>query len=359
MSHLVRIGEIDVAPLRQAVAQHEGAFELLTFRQTAPGTPHSDTQSLYLRMPTVINRSTIFAGLECRDYPLMDVPEFRAAVDDVARMADRKAARAMIVRLRPGGRITRHSDQGGYADATERYHLAIDTNDDCVMRVGGEEAHAAEGEIYFFDKHVEHEVVNAGPTDRIHLIVDVWRDRDFIHKPVITYQEERFSEAKHETVDLVAEHWREITENPDTDMKPDLDWDWFANADELGLLRAFTVRVDGVLVGYIVFLLMTLPHYKTFLVACDDAFFLKKEYRNGMVGVKMFREAEKMLAGYGVKRVIYHEKHKAPTGKVFKYLGYRPVETLWWKELASSNVRIMPRPKLPPRSRPLRRISLT
>jgi len=354
MKSLQCLGRIDVGALEAAVVRHAADFGLATFRQSWPGTPHSDTETLYLRMPAAITVESIFESLDCQDGPLMHEPAFADAVAAVSGLVGGEPARAMIVRLRAGGRVARHTDQGAYADATRRFHLSVTTNAQCLMRVGSETAHAEPGEVYFFDKHAPHEVVNEGDTDRIHLILDIWQRKT----TKITYQEESFSAVRNEIAGLIVEHWSEVADNPDIPV--DVDWDYAAKADDLGLLRVLTVRSDGVLVGYIIFLLATLPHYRTVLSAADDAFFLKKEHRNGMVGVRMFREAEKMLVECGVRRVVYHEKTKVPIGKVFKFLGYRPIETIWSKELAppATNVRVMIKRQAQMRPRPLRRIPI-
>lgn len=113
----------------------------------------------------------------------------------------------------------------------------------------------------------------------------------------------------------------------------DVDWDKFCLLEGMGILKTLAARADGVLVGYILHILCPLPHYKTVLAAHDDAFYLKRDHRKGMTGVKMFRAAEEMLKKYGVNRVIYHEKLRAPMGRVFKYLKYRTIESIWTKDL--------------------------
>lgn len=176
MSGLEHRGDlIGLAELRTAIADNAHHFDDHTFRQDHPGSAHCDTETLYLRMPPWITEVGMFEDLSCVDWPLMSVTHFRRAVREIAILACAAPARAMIVRLRAGGRIKPHIDQGTYAERTDRYHFAITSNPDCVMQVGTTCVSAAPGEVWFFDKHLPHAVFNLGDAARDHLIVDVWK----------------------------------------------------------------------------------------------------------------------------------------------------------------------------------------
>jgi len=60
-----------------------------------------------------------------------------------------------------------------------RYHLGLVAEDPETrfLRVADERRHWREGEAFVFDDSLEHEVVNASPSERIVLMVDVARDR--------------------------------------------------------------------------------------------------------------------------------------------------------------------------------------
>ena len=93
----------------------------------------------------------------------------------VAAVAGALPARAMILKLKPGGRIAPHIDQGAYAEATHRWHAAIETNGQAWLQIADERLHMAPGELWWFDKHALHYGANEGQTDRVHLIVDTFR----------------------------------------------------------------------------------------------------------------------------------------------------------------------------------------
>jgi hypothetical protein len=172
MQHFTRIGTIAIDALAAAVDAHAERFADMVFRQRALGSAHPDTETMYLRMPPTISRETIFESLDAVDYPLMDEPSFREAVATVSRLAGGRAARAMIVKLKPSGRIAPHIDEGTYAAATQRYHLPIATNPQAWLESGGERLHLPAGTLWRFDKHALHRGGNDGATDRLHLIVD-------------------------------------------------------------------------------------------------------------------------------------------------------------------------------------------
>jgi hypothetical protein len=148
---------------------------------------------------------------------------------------------------------------------------------------------------------------------------------------VIKLQQERLTDIIEEMLPLISVHWEEVTGSG-----PPLDpaWDTFRELDGKDMVRTLTVRSNGALIGYIVFILCPALHYKTLLLAHDDAFFLHPDHRKGTLGIRIFVEAEKMLKAAGVGRIMYHEKHKRPMGKILDYLGYSARETIWFKDLS-------------------------
>jgi len=151
---------------------------------------------------------------------------------------------------------------------------------------------------------------------------------------MIVYREELWKDAQPDIALLIREHWEEVTDYPHIPLDPD--WDRYEKINADGSIKVLTVRDDefgGILVGYIVFLVFYGLHYRQTFMAQDDAFFLKKEYRKGRVGINMFINAELMLQHHGVKLVTYHEKLKVPCGKLFERLKYKQQEVKWFKEI--------------------------
>lgn len=74
-----------------------------------------------------------------------------------------------FLKLRPGGKLYRHADDGF------GFHIPIETNDACIslsFENGVKKEHHLEvGKIYHANRSIEHESLNGGETDRTHLIV--------------------------------------------------------------------------------------------------------------------------------------------------------------------------------------------
>jgi hypothetical protein len=102
-----------------------------------------------------------------------------------------RAPSILFSRLAAGARIPPHH---GVMNARLICHLPLIVPPGCGFRVGGEERAWKEGELLVFDDSVEHEAWNAGTSDRIILIFDVWR-------PEIQLDERRAITALFETVD--------------------------------------------------------------------------------------------------------------------------------------------------------------
>lgn len=82
--------------------------------------------------------------------------------------------RARLSILKAHGASAVHRD-GPNSDYLVRLHVPIITNEHCYFIADGEQEHfAADGESgYFIAVNRMHQVVNNGPTDRIHLIMDI------------------------------------------------------------------------------------------------------------------------------------------------------------------------------------------
>jgi GNAT superfamily N-acetyltransferase len=134
---------------------------------------------------------------------------------------------------------------------------------------------------------------------------------------------------------LMIEHWRDIKADKAGAGPPDPDWDRYRVAEEAGLLHCFTARShDGELVGYLGYYVVPAIHYRRVLQAEDAAFFIRKDHRKGMAGVKLFRFAEAELKRLGAQRVFAHVKPELDIGPVFeRLLGYRLVEKRYCKNL--------------------------
>lgn len=166
---------INVAPLLAAIEEHPELWRQFTIRQDYPGSAHHDTECIFILGPRSFTYQDYFQDISSLDYPaltpLMDalLPVLQPVLKQIGVT---ELGRVLIVRLRAGGVIDEHIDQGKYADYYSRFHIVISANAGCALVVGGQAQPMAAGEAWWFDHHKVHSGHNRGDTDRIHLIFD-------------------------------------------------------------------------------------------------------------------------------------------------------------------------------------------
>jgi hypothetical protein len=162
---------VDVAPALEELNAHPELWTLITVRQAYAESAHADTETIVLRGPDTLEG--LFENLECINFPVFDqLMETRTLVRDVAEFIHaREVGRVMLVRLKEGGWIRPHIDEGAYARYFARFHLPLQTNEACRFKCGEEITHMAPGELWWFNHQQKHSVVNRGGS-RIHLIMD-------------------------------------------------------------------------------------------------------------------------------------------------------------------------------------------
>lgn len=148
---------------------------------------------------------------------------------------------------------------------------------------------------------------------------------------MITYQQENVSDLWGEVMPLLEAHWKEIAHYPDIPLEPDTDA--YAMLEDAGAMRCYTVRSDGALIGYAVFLVRSNAHYKSSLQAVQDVLFLLPEHRNGKIGVGLIFYSEDRLTEEGVQVVFHHVKTTNNFGKLLTRLEYELVDQIYAKRL--------------------------
>ena len=151
-------------------------------------------------------------------------------------------------------------------------------------------------------------------------------------KPAVTYQLEDYAAVRDEIVPLLERHYRELATFQDIPLKPN--WPVYARLAKAGYLAIFTARSEGVMVGYVVYLVITSMHY-SILQAQQDILWLAPQYRGNRIGAHLISYSESSLKGImGVVLVQQHEKLEHPElGIVLAKLGYRPMDRIWVKRL--------------------------
>jgi hypothetical protein len=120
-----------------------------------------------------------------------DFPHALAIVQGFARRAYGVPGRAVLVRLKPRGRVYEHVDRGLYYQLRHRYHLVVKSVLGSRLRAGPEEMRMREGEIWWFDNRLPHEAVNDSDEDRIHLIFDILSPASLASLPLRMFRSPR------------------------------------------------------------------------------------------------------------------------------------------------------------------------
>ena len=158
-----------VQPTIASLMRQPELWDTDTVRTTITNGPHSQISDILLRFGP-----PDLSTLQCRDLPAMrDIFGAKMLSLDVMRLVNGdQLGRVIITRLKPGGKIAPHADEGEYAEFYSRYHLVLQGLPGSLFRCGDETIQMLTGELWWFDSHLEHEVINNSQDDRIHMIID-------------------------------------------------------------------------------------------------------------------------------------------------------------------------------------------
>jgi len=82
-----------------------------------------------------------------------------------------QTSRAAFFRLKVGGRVGRHIDDGSYYLTRDRYHFSLQGTYD--YEVDGEWHRIEPGTFFWFDNKKHHQAINVGDVERITFVFDV------------------------------------------------------------------------------------------------------------------------------------------------------------------------------------------
>ena len=171
-----RIAEgLDVEPLLQLLDAKPELWKEIETRQQFTNSPHKDTETIYIRGALKMSPYYLLWHTGSYDYPCMEylkpalVPLLRPILE---HLGVEDMGRVLIVNLKSSGHVTKHIDQGTYADHYERFHLVLKSNQHCFQTSGNERQRFEVGEVWWFNNKKLHTAHNVGDTDRIHIIFD-------------------------------------------------------------------------------------------------------------------------------------------------------------------------------------------
>jgi len=149
---------------------------------------------------------------------------------------------------------------------------------------------------------------------------------------MITVQLESMTNVKKDIKPLLNEHWELVALNQGK-IKLNPDYEEYARLDAAGVLKCFTARNNGALVGYFILLISKSIHYSDHLFAVNDVIFVKPDSRAGATGYKLIKYAEDYCEKMGVSVLTLNTKVHLPFDKLMVHMGFNLIERIYSKYL--------------------------
>lgn len=149
----------------------------------------------------------------------------------------------------------------------------------------------------------------------------------------VEFKRETWSVLKDEAADLFEEHYREVAHYLDIPLNPD--HENYFGIENRGLLRVYTARERGILIGYSVYFLKRNMHYMDSLQAVQDIIFIQKNKRGGGLGSKLILWCDEQLKDDGIQVVYHHVKVKEGLnfGPMLERHGYELIDQVYGRRL--------------------------
>ena len=149
---------------------------------------------------------------------------------------------------------------------------------------------------------------------------------------VMLFQQEFFSDCYDEAKELLNMHYEEIALNKDfIKLNPSIEQ--YEDAERLGILKIFTARDEGKIVGYFAVLVTKSLHYQDHLYATNDVIFLHPDHRKGFTASKLIKFSTECLVQDGVSMLFINTKIHKPFDLLLQRLGFKHVENVYSKRL--------------------------
>ncbi len=344
---------LNVEPLLKKIEANPHLWKENTTRQSYPGSAHADTETIYLRWARDQSLEGAWFDLTSEDhiqtigalapevFPLLQTVCAKILGPDAASLNNR-IGRVILTKLKPGGEIARHVDEGPYADRYDRFHVCLSGHS--LFYVDTESQAMRPGELWWFNHKRPHKVDNyRTQDDRIHLIIDI-EAPEYRKLRGLTFQRERAHELLDEARPLFEAHYREISHYQDIPL--DINEAAYMQLEESGLLRCFTARYNGELVGYCVFVVRPNLRYSSSIQALQDILFVDKTRRGSLIGKRLLEYCHERLRAENVQVTYQHSKatkeirdaiaaipNRHDVGQLFEMMGYELIDLIHGKRL--------------------------
>lgn len=148
---------------------------------------------------------------------------------------------------------------------------------------------------------------------------------------MITYQEEQFGDFYEEAKPIFATYYKDLI--PEHSLPFDPNYDQYLEAQDRGNLMCLTCRCNGQVVGFVAFFIVPYLYSRRERIAIEDLYYLADPYRKGATGIRLLKEAEKVLKSYGVGIINVVCKAHQDRTKLYERLGYTYTEKHFSKQV--------------------------
>lgn len=137
---------------------------------------------------------------------------------------------------------------------------------------------------------------------------------------------------------LIQLHWKEIA-NWKGEVPLEPRWEEIHALERDGRIVLLTLRENGELIGYSMFVLNIHLHYRSLTVATNDVLFVRPDKRKSRLGLRLIKESEKYVKEIGANKITWHMKPFKSFGDILEKLGYTHEELIYGKYLGGTNGR--------------------
>ena len=155
------------------------------------------------------------------------------------------------------------------------------------------------------------------------------------HDPAIAaYAVETYDDVIDEIKPLLDLHYEEIAYWKG-DIPLDPDFKVYKALSDAGVLKIYTARMGGDLIGYGIYVLRSVhPHYQTTSWLISDILFVEPRHRNWGVGSGLVGFIEQEARAIGVDVLMTGTKQGHPAlGALLSAMGHEPIDLIYGKRL--------------------------
>lgn len=147
----------------------------------------------------------------------------------------------------------------------------------------------------------------------------------------VEIKEIRVSDYIHRVKALTTAHWEE-TEKHFAPNLPEPEVAMYDALEKAGCIVAFGAFCDNEMIGYSIAFVSKHLHYSV-PYAHHDMLFLRKDFRNGMTGLRLIEMTESAVRDKGARFFVWHAKKDSAFSKILERRGYFLEDIVYRKDL--------------------------